>query len=324
MRNISGTAPWMVLALAAALGAAGCHSNQDQNAATTDQSATQNMSEDPANANVAPVSDTTTGAAAPAPTTAQSSDASYESTSADSGEEPVASAPQPPPQLPEYSQPACPSDGYIWTPGYWNYQPTGYFWVPGVWVHAPYVGALWTPPYWGFSAGVYHLFPGYWGPHIGFYGGINYGFGYTGFGYQGGYWNAGHFSYNVTVNNINRTVIHNVYSYKIVNVTNVTRVSYNGGHGGIVARPRPQEIAALREPRAPRMATQIQHVEAARVDHAQFETVNHGRPERPVVEHPIEADRDVHPEVRPVPHPEVRPARPEERRPPPRPEEKRP
>jgi hypothetical protein len=331
MKFKSRIAPPMVLTLAAVLGAAGCHSNQDQNAANTDQSATQNMSEDPANANLAPASDTTTGSApaaqpaAPDTTTAQTSGASYESTAEDAGEEPVASAPQPPPQLPEYSQPPCPGDGYMWTPGYWNYQPTGYFWVPGVWVRAPYVGALWTPPYWGFSAGVYHLFPGYWGTHIGFYGGVNYGFGYGGLGYQGGYWNAGHFSYNRTVNNINTTVVHNVYTYNVVNRTTVVnRVSYNGGPGGLRVRPQPRELVALHEPRAPRMATQVQHVEAARVDHAQFETVNHGRPERPVVEHPIEADRDVHPAPRPVPHVEAHPVRPEERRPPARPEARKP
>ena len=37
---------------------------------------------------------------------------------------------------------------------------------------------------------------GYWGPHVGFYGGIDYGFGYTGAGYAGGYWNNGAFYYN--------------------------------------------------------------------------------------------------------------------------------
>src|SRR4051812_14202046 len=35
-----------------------------------------------------------------------------------------------PPVLPVYVQPACPGDGYIWTPGYWAYGPDGYYWVP--------------------------------------------------------------------------------------------------------------------------------------------------------------------------------------------------
>src|SRR5437899_365844 len=83
-----------------------------------------------------------------------------------------------PPVLPVYVQPACPGDGYIWTPGYWAYGPDGYYWVPGTWVFAPEPGLLWTPGYWGWNAGFYVWHGGYWGPHIGFYGGVNYGFGY--------------------------------------------------------------------------------------------------------------------------------------------------
>ena len=102
-------------------------------------------------------------------------------------------ATQPPPPLPEYTQPPCPGDNYYWTPGYWDYANGGYYWVPGTWVLSPYVGALWTPPYWAFSDGRYTFNSGYWGDYIGFYGGINYGFGYTGRGYYGGYWNGNNF-----------------------------------------------------------------------------------------------------------------------------------
>lgn len=324
MKSFPRFSPLPVFALAIALGAAGCHGN-DQNASAD----TQNMSQDPADANLSPASDTSTAAPAAAPasapsqpaaSSAQVTPASYESTPEDTGETPVASAPQPPPELPEYSQPVCPGDGYIWTPGYWNYETTGYFWVPGVWTRAPYVGALWTPPYWGFNRGVYVLFPGHWGTHIGFYGGVDYGFGYTGLGYHGGYWNAGHFSYNRTVNNVNTTIIHNVYNYKVVNTTTtINRVSYNGGRGGISRRPLPQEIVSVHEPRAPRMSTQVQHVEMARANHNQFVAVNHGRPATIVAEKPLEADRDVRPEVRQVPRVEEHPqpphaVKPEERR----------
>src|SRR3974377_487169 len=93
-----------------------------------------------------------------------------------------------PPALPVYPQPICSGPGYIWTPGYWSYGPAGYYWVPGTWVLAPFTGALWTPGYWGWINGAYLGHAGYWGTRIGFYGGINYGFGYTGFGYHGGYW----------------------------------------------------------------------------------------------------------------------------------------
>ena len=52
----------------------------------------------------------------------------------------------------------------------------------------PRAGVLWTPGYWGFAGGVYAWHAGYWGPHVGFYGGINYGFGYGGVGFVGGEW----------------------------------------------------------------------------------------------------------------------------------------
>src|SRR5580692_12257982 len=81
-----------------------------------------------------------------------------------------------PPALPVYVQPAIPAPGYIWTPGYWAWGPGGYYWVPGTWVRPPAVGLLWTPGYWGWAGGAYLWHVGYWGPHVGFYGGINYGF----------------------------------------------------------------------------------------------------------------------------------------------------
>ena len=58
-----------------------------------------------------------------------------------------------PPVLVAYSQPICPQEGYLWTPGYWGYGPGGYFWVPGTWVEPPTVGFLWTPGYWGWGGG---------------------------------------------------------------------------------------------------------------------------------------------------------------------------
>ena len=84
------------------------------------------------------------------------------------------------------------------------------------------------------------FYEGYWGPQIGFYGGINYGFGYFGEGYEGGRWDNGHFFYNRSVNNVNVTEIHNVYNTTVVKNTNVNHVSYNGGNGGIAARPPPR------------------------------------------------------------------------------------
>src|SRR6516162_10997197 len=81
-----------------------------------------------------------------------------------------------PPVLPVYVQPPMPGVGYIWTPGYWAWGDEGYYWVPGTWVLAPAPGMLWTPGYWGWVDGAYIWHTGYWGPHVGFYGGVNYGF----------------------------------------------------------------------------------------------------------------------------------------------------
>ena len=83
--------------------------------------------------------------------------------------------------------------------------------MPGTWVLAPEVGFLWTPGYWGWGGGGFVFYQGYWGPQVGFYGGIDYGFGYFGHGYEGGRWDNGHFFYNRSVNNVNVTVVHNVY-----------------------------------------------------------------------------------------------------------------
>jgi WXXGXW repeat (2 copies) len=181
-----------------------------------------------------------------------------------------------PPPLPVYDQPLCPGDGYIWTPGYWAYNSDdGYFWVPGTWVQAPEVGLLWTPGYWGWGDGVYVFHDGYWGPHVGFYGGIDYGFGYTGAGYAGGYWNNGAFFYNRSVNRVEN--VRNVYNKTVVNIT-VNHVSYNGGHGGLTARPTAEQQTATRDHHVPPTSNQTSHVQSASGNRQLYESQNHGKP----------------------------------------------
>jgi hypothetical protein len=184
-----------------------------------------------------------------------------------------------PPPLPIYAQPVCPGPGYIWTPGYWAYDPVnGYYWVPGTWVVAPAPGLLWTPGYWGWGGGVFMWHAGYWGPRVGFYGGINYGFGYFGVGYAGGYWKGGTFFYNRAVTNINEVNVHNVYNQTVVNNVRATRVGYNGGPGGISARPTPAEMAAEHDRHMGATRQQQRHQEFAHQNRAQFASVNHGKP----------------------------------------------
>jgi len=185
-----------------------------------------------------------------------------------------------PPALPVYVQPPCPAPGWIWTPGYWAWDPDfgDYYWVPGTWVLAPQVGFLWTPPYWGWNGVGFLFYPGYWGPRIGFYGGINYGFGYFGAGYVGGYWQHGAFYYNRAVNNVNVTNIHNVYNTTVVNNVTVNRVSYNGGTGGTTARPTAQEEAAARQQRLAPVAAQNEQVQTARGNPQLRASANQGKP----------------------------------------------
>ena len=182
-----------------------------------------------------------------------------------------------PPPLPVYAQPICPGPGYLWTPGYWAWDDDdGYYWVPGTWVVAP-VGMLWTPGYWGWGDGVYLWHAGYWGPHIGFYGGINYGFGYTGVGFYGGEWRGGSFYYNRSVNNVSVTNITNVYNRTVI-VNNTRMVSYNGGRGGIEARPSRFEERAAHEHHVAPLREQGEHQHMARQDRENFASQNHGRP----------------------------------------------
>ncbi|CDM22657.1 Single-stranded DNA-binding protein [Castellaniella defragrans 65Phen] len=116
-----------------------------------------------------------------------------------------------PPPLPDVVQPVAPSPGYIWTPGYWAGGPNGYYWIDGAWLVPPAVGLLWPPGWWGWSDGYYRWHEGYWGPQVGFYGGIDYGFGYFGVGYVGGHWRSRDFYYNRAVTNVNITHVRNAY-----------------------------------------------------------------------------------------------------------------
>ena len=147
-----------------------------------------------------------------------------------------------PPDLPLYDQPTQPADGYLWAPGYWAWSDDAqdYYWVPGTWVLAPQPEFCWTPGYWEIVEVVFVWHPGYWGRHLGFYGGINYGFGYRG---------------NGTGN----------------------RSSYNGGNG-IQARPTAAQLAAAGERHIDATAAQRQQVEWARTRLSLHVNQNQGRP----------------------------------------------
>ena len=185
-----------------------------------------------------------------------------------------------PPELPVYEEPPLPAVGYIFVPGYWFWDTdaSDYVWIPGTWVQAPEPGYLWTPGYWGYEGGAYLWHGGYWGQTIGFYGGVNYGFGYTGGGYEGGYWQGGQFFYNRAVVNVGTVNVTNVY-VKNVTINNVTvnRVSFNGP-GGVEARPTAAQLAAGKERHIPPSSEQVKQAETARSNPDLRAKANGGHP----------------------------------------------
>lgn len=188
-----------------------------------------------------------------------------------------------PPPLVVYAQPPCPSPGYLWAPGYWAYADDGYYWVPGTWVYPPRFGLLWTPGFWSDEDDYFEWHPGYWAPHVGFYGGINYGFGYFGVGFVGGYWRDRDFFYNRTVTNVTHVNITNVYNSNVYNGRIINGnvagagASYNG-RNGVRARPTRTEVAASHEPRYGLTPLQRRQVEGARTIRDLRASVNHGLP----------------------------------------------
>jgi len=180
------------------------------------------------------------------------------------------SAPTAPPALPDYEQPECPEDGYLWQPGYWAFstQSNNYYWVPGVWVAPPTVGFLWTPPYWGYLGGVYAFHSGYWGATIGFYGGVSYGFGYEGVGFVGGDWYGGRFRYNTAVVRVSINV-HNTYADARFAHTGMRNHNSFNGPGGVNARPNARELQAEHEHHVMATPEQIRNQRAAREDRGQ-------------------------------------------------------
>jgi len=189
----------------------------------------------------------------------------------------------PPPLLVEV-QPPVPVAGYIWTPGYWAWGVSNYYWVPGAWVAPPVVGFLWTPPWWGWNNGVYAFNAGYWGPTVGFYGGINYGFGYFGTGYWGGHWQGNTFFYNTAVTHVNTAVIHNTFVDSSVNKeVNANHTSFNGPNGVKAEPTAEQKAAAENAKKMGPTSEQLARQDAASRDHNLQASENKGHPNQDAI-----------------------------------------
>ena len=107
-----------------------------------------------------------------------------------------------PPVLPVYVQPPCPEPGLMWTPATGRTVETA---TTGFRAHGfrRRMKARCGPWLLGLVQGLYVFHGGYWGPHVGYYGGVNYGFGYMGVGFAGGVWRGGVFAYNTAVVHVN-------------------------------------------------------------------------------------------------------------------------
>jgi hypothetical protein len=183
-----------------------------------------------------------------------------------------------PPAIPVYDQPPLPAAGYLWTPGYWAWDGMDYYWVPGTWVQPPSSEMLWTPGYWGWRGGQYAWNAGYWGPEVGFYGGIDYGFGYGGSGYLGGYWHGGAFFYNRSVANFGHVNIVNVYSAPAPHWGS-SHVSFNGGEGGMRAQPTAHDRIVMSQHHVGLTAQQQDHRQQAQRTPGLHASQNGGRPQ---------------------------------------------
>jgi WXXGXW repeat (2 copies) len=184
----------------------------------------------------------------------------------------------PPPALPVYDQPPIPGPGYVWTPGYWDWSndANDYYWVPGTWVEPPETGLLWTPGYWRYYNGNYLFSDGYWGPQVGFYGGVNYGYGYSGNGYAGGRWQGNQFYYNSAANNLSGRSISATYSQDVPQ--GASQVSFNGGPGGLRIAPAQADFAAAQARHAPPTPEQRDQVRMASAQPQLRASVNRGAP----------------------------------------------
>lgn len=196
---------------------------------------------------------------------------------------PTAYADNPPPALPDYEQPPIPGEGYVWTPGYWawNGGAGDYYWVPGTWARPPRPGLLWTPGYWRFADGRYGFIAGYWGARVGFYGGVNYGYGYGGSGYQGGRWQGERFTYNDAVNNLASGRVANVYHEGLRRAPTYAgpgAAPPSPGFGGLFARPTADEAQAVQAPHEAPTGEQQQHFQAAQNNPGLRASTNLGRP----------------------------------------------
>ena len=103
------------------------------------------------------------------------------------------------------------------------------------------------------------------------------GYGYGGVGYEGGRWEGNRFLYNTSVNRVNTAVIHNTFNAPVSNASE-SHVSFNGGQGGVEARPTAQQEAFAKEQHMGPVDAQTQHMQLARNNPELRASANQGKP----------------------------------------------
>jgi hypothetical protein len=86
--------------------------------------------------------------------------------------------------------------------------------------------------------------------------------------------------------NVNVTNIRNVYNTTVINRGGENRISYNGGTGGLTARPSPAEEAAARGRHLPPIAAQTEHRQQAHGNPELRASANQGKPPIAATEKP--------------------------------------
>ena len=141
----------------------------------------------------------------------------------------------------------------------------------------PSEGVLWTPGYWGFYGGYYGWHGGYWGESVGYYGGVNYGFGYYGSGFYGGRWEGWSFPFRIAVWRVGGN-IHNTYvNREGIHGSGGGHASFNG-RGGVQYKPAAREEAAMHANHIQASKEQQGHEQAMHSQQGQFARTNNGKP----------------------------------------------
>jgi hypothetical protein len=142
---------------------------------------------------------------------------------------------------------------------------------------------------------------------VGYYGGVNYGFGYMGIGFAGGMWRGGVFAYNTAVMHvgIGGGWAHNTYEDRAIvdrnTVARGSRVAFSGGPGGINHPATAEERVAERDQHVGATSFQSQHLATARADHTSYAKANGGRPQNLAASRPLAAESHPAPATRGTP-----------------------